>query len=83
MENDTKYECCVCLEEKWTCYTPCKHLICLHCLVKIVNKNCPLCKVDLTLELPVQLSDIIKNTNIDVDKKIDINDTNDFPPLGQ
>ena len=81
---ETHYECCVCLEEVWTAYTPCRHLLCLGCLLKLVNKKCPLCKSDLTAKLPAVFLDIVKKSSIEEDKnKIDINDEDDFPPLGQ
>ena len=80
---DSHYECCVCLEELWTAYTPCRHLLCLNCLLKLVNKICPMCKADLTEKLPKPFLDIVKDSSIEDKNKIDINDEHDFPPLGQ
>ena len=37
-------ECCVCLEDLWVSQTPCKHLICIRCLIKLTKDECPICE---------------------------------------
>jgi hypothetical protein len=44
MENENKDDkCCVCLDYTET-KTPCGHILCIPCWIKIKNKRCPLCR---------------------------------------
>ena len=37
-------ECCVCYENNNLLTTECNHKICLHCLIKLKNIECPYCR---------------------------------------
>lgn len=50
-------ECPICfepLENKIYTITPCKHVLCLHCLLKLKKKQCPMCRFDLQKMIPTQ-----------------------------
>ena len=71
-------ECCVCLEGKWLITTPCHHLICLGCLIKLQKDSCPICRANLKDKLPEDVKNFfgIKSQN-----RLNIYDNNEFPEL--
>lgn len=73
-------ECCICMEKSWICRTDCMHYICVTCLVQI-NKECPICRKDLSDNLPNILKPIAKMNKRKVNKNINIYDNSDFPEL--
>ena len=78
-------DCSICLEnDKWTCITPCKHNICLFCLLDIEKKICPICRCDLLEKLPEKIKNVVNIENYKNKKKdsnFDINNNHDFPSL--
>ena len=79
-------ECIICLENKiYITYTSCKHALCVDCLFHMKNMLCPMCRKDLSNELPLIVKDNILN-NLSKNDKVNIsnlqlNDQYEFPPL--
>ncbi len=71
-------ECMVCLEQMWLTKTPCKHVICIGCLVKLQKDECPYCRNKLFAYLPKCLQEIagMKKRN-----GLNLNNLDDFPSL--
>ena len=70
-------ECCVCLEDKYVFTTPCKHLLCVNCLIKLKKLECPYCRSKLK-----GLGDeFMKERTSYHNPVLDFNEE-DFPPLG-
>ena len=79
MEKNKLIECSVCLENNWLTHTPCNHPICLACLFKLTNDQCPLCRQPLLHSLPEVVKPYLK---FNQKKNIfDIHDQNQFPDL--
>ena len=56
------YKCKNCDKEKYTILNlSCKHQICLSCLIKLTNIECPICHKNLVNDIPKEIIDIIKN----------------------
>ena len=70
-------ECCVCFEKLWIVNTPCNHHICLDCLLKLKNDECPLCRSKLISKLPKKVKTFFKIN----DNKLNIFDRDEFPSL--
>lgn len=70
-------ECCVCLESYYVCLTPCKHPICIGCLLKINKLHCPICRRILE-HLPINFKNKYNQIH---NGPIRINDVEEFPPL--
>lgn len=50
-----KMECPVCFELLGTCIEtrlPCKHSVCLRCLLKLPSPRCPMCRTDVSRHIP-------------------------------
>ena len=78
-------ECIICLESKfYVSKTSCNHNLCIDCLFKLKQMTCPMCRKDLSNELPNIVKDNIMR-NIDKNKNkinsINLNDNYEFPPL--
>ena len=58
-------ECCVCYNKNTLLLTKCNHNICIHCLLKLYKKECPMCRKKFD-NLPIKINKIIE----DNDKKI-------------
>ena len=58
-----KLECIICLDSKfYVSKTSCNHNLCIDCLFKIRQMYCPMCRKDLSNELPNIVKDnIIRN----------------------
>ena len=83
--NDSKNtlksdDCCVCFGKEWVCRTKCKHYVCLNCLIQI-EKNCPLCRRDISGNLPVFLRSISKMWDEKTNPDLNIYDSGQFPHL--
>ena len=81
-----KLECIICLEYKfYVSKTSCNHNLCIDCLFKIRQMYCPMCRKDLSNELPNIVKDnIIRNiekNNNNITTSINLNDNYEFPPL--
>ena len=80
-----KLECIICLDSKfYVSKTSCNHNLCIDCLFKLKKMICPMCRKDLSYELPNIVKDHIlrnieKNNNIST--SINLNDDYEFPPL--
>lgn len=51
--------------------TKCKHNICLHCLLKLVKLECPMCRHKLD-NLPLKIIEIIENKHNPKPEGIDL-----------
>ena len=80
-------ECIICLESKnYVTTTSCNHNLCVDCLFRIKEMICPMCRKDLSKELPSIVKDNIikkkqenkKQTN---NNSLHLNDDYEFPPL--
>ena len=58
------------------CITKCNHTLCLLCLIKLKQYLCPICRNDISDEIP---SIVTKKTS--QKKKFDITNINEFPSL--
>ena len=84
-----KIECIICLENKqYICITSCNHHICVDCLFRLKDTICPMCRKNLSDELPSKVKNniiernLLENTNKRLDTSvIAINDEYEFPPL--
>ena len=77
-----KLECIICLEKKfYVSKTGCNHDICIDCLFHLKEMSCPMCRSDLTDELPLIVKDHIQGKNKTKKRGIPINDEYEFPPL--
>lgn len=77
-------ECCVCLENEWVSQTPCKHFICIKCLIKLKKDECPICRKKILSKLPTLVKNVIytkEKTVKNISPVIDTNDLYQFPPL--
>jgi hypothetical protein len=70
-------ECCVCLDDKYVFTTPCKHLLCVNCLIKIKKLECPYCRKKLE-GLSKEFIDKRNSYHYPV---LNLNNEEDFPPL--
>tara|TARA_B100001758_G_C17870173_1_gene333432 strand:+ start:276 stop:491 length:216 start_codon:yes stop_codon:yes gene_type:complete len=70
-------ECCVCLEDKYVFKTPCKHLLCVNCLIKLKKLECPYCRN----KLEGLGEEFIKKRTSYHNPVLNFNEE-DFPPLG-
>lgn len=76
-------ECPVCFGTHWVLKTPCKHLLCLKCLVKLRKDECPSCRKPLHYLLPTEIQRITTmNGPVTKSEGLNINNYNDFPELG-
>ena len=74
-------ECQICFGEGWVVYTPCRHLLCLNCLVKLRKDECPTCRRPLLNSLPVEIQGIL-TMNPKPAQGLNVNSHEDFPALG-
>ena len=70
-------ECCVCFENDWVSKTPCKHLICIKCLLKLKKDECPMCRRELFSKLPMSIKNLISITKEPIREISNIIDTTD------
>jgi len=81
-------ECPVCFDKQWLVRTPCKHSICLKCILDLRNNECPYCrKKDIFNDLPANIKMLTKMFSEKSGKKqetkvVNIDNYYDFPPLG-
>ena len=80
--------CPICFKEKkglFTIKTPCEHIFCLQCFLKLRDLKCPLCRNELKNGLPGFLVNYYQNKknieSIHLRNIIDINDEHEFPQL--
>ena len=60
-----KLECIICLDSKfYVSKTSCNHNLCIDCLFKIKQMNCPMCRKDLSYELPNIVKDNIIQSQV-------------------
>jgi len=66
--------------------SPCNHVFCLNCTLKLNSTLCPLCRTDNKNSFPIKLLNLIKKNDRDnqfrVSSTPNIHNINDFPPLG-
>ncbi len=75
-------ECQICFGEQWVVKTPCKHLLCLSCLLQIRKDMCPTCRRPLLTSLPPEIQRILPmNTQVVKSGILNINNREDFPSL--
>ena len=85
-------DCPICLTKatnEFKIKTPCDHVFCLRCFLKLKNTICPLCRSNFKDKLPGPLKihfkhkEEMEKINIPViPVPVDINDEHEFPPLG-
>jgi hypothetical protein len=56
-------KCSICYENSSNIRFICSHIICLECITKCMNTLCPICRKDLSNEVPKKIKDIILNNN--------------------
>lgn len=86
-------ECPICYEElqnRIFCIMPCKHKICLVCIVKMKTKTCPICRNDLSNLIPKEFEYMCTTTQNHVHYQNNHSNQNqnvfsedDFPPLSR
>ena len=86
MDKKLKLECIICLDQKlYVCKTGCNHSICIDCLFRLKKMECPMCRGDLSNELPNIVKDFILKksnmTNSINNNNLHLNDDYEFPPL--
>lgn len=78
-------ECCICFNNSYMTKTNCNHSICVNCLMDLRKIECPMCRRNLTRELPERLLQylLIKNKKVKETKPfyMVMNDLGEFPPL--
>ena len=75
-------ECPVCFYKDWLVKTPCKHNICIQCLIKLRKDECPTCRRVLSGSLPIEFKRIMTIYEKELDsKELNINNYEDFPSL--
>lgn len=75
-------ECPICFGTYWVVRTPCKHLLCLTCLIKLRKDECPTCRKKLYHLLPIEIQRIITMSNLNEKTgELNINNHQDFPEL--
>ena len=52
-------ECPICFNSLWLLLTPCKHNICLQCLLKLRKDECPTCRGLFYNQLPIEIQRIM------------------------
>lgn len=81
-------ECPICFDKQWLVKTPCKHSICLKCILDLRNNECPYCrKKNIFDSLPTSIKTLTKMFSKNNDNKpktsvVNIDNYYDFPPLG-
>lgn len=73
--------CGICFGNQWILKTPCQHILCLECLLKLRKDECPYCRKPLFLSLPIKIRQVLKNSYAK-NNTLDINDPDEFPSLG-
>lgn len=54
--------CCICLNNNFiNCKLSCNHILCIECLLTLVEPICPFCNKNIKKELPENLLKIIQN----------------------
>lgn len=85
MDKKIKLECLICWDKKfYVSKTGCNHSICIDCLFHLKKMECPMCRSDLSNELPNIVKDYIlkkKINNKNINNKLQLNDNYEFPPL--
>lgn len=89
-------ECPICYEElqkRIFCITPCRHKICLVCIVKMKTKSCPICRNDLSNLIPKEFEYMrtttqnqnhhIHSNQIHSNQNQNVFSEDDFPPLSR
>ena len=63
--KSTKLECCICYEKfkSYVIKTKCKHVMCLNCLVQLRKAECPMCRANISHDLPDKIVNIINNNS--------------------
>ena len=78
-------ECCICYEKHYITKTNCRHCICVNCLMVLRSLKCPICRRDLSKELPKNLLNFLKSKNSTKPEKrpmyLRLMDPEEFPPL--
>ena len=74
-------ECPVCFNSHWLTQTPCKHSICLNCLIQLRKDECPSCRQPLFYSLPLEIKRIVSMTKTPYTGSLNINDYDQFPSL--
>ena len=75
-------ECPICFNKDWVIRTPCKHHICIQCLIKLRKDECPTCRRVLSGSLPIEFKRIMTIYENELDsKELNINNYEDFPSL--
>ena len=76
-QDNPNRECPICFENNYImCITKCHHTLCLLCLIKLKQYLCPICRNDISDEIP---SIVTKKPS--QKKKFDITNINEFPSL--
>lgn len=63
-------ECCICYDSSGIYKTKCNHQICLDCVLKLKNLNCPYCRIKLNLPKKIEKLILDNNSKISKNHKI-------------
>jgi hypothetical protein len=77
-------ECPVCFGNQWLTQTPCRHTICLNCLLQLRKDECPSCRGNIWYSLPKTLQNIVTMPNRNRNHRsqsLNIHNHEDFPSL--
>jgi Holliday junction resolvase RusA-like endonuclease len=83
-------ECPICLTDDINTFkitTPCKHVFCLECFIKLKQYTCPTCRNDFQNILPKNIKDIINKNSSHSDGisinniAVDVDNLIEFPFL--
>ena len=72
-------DCCICFGKQWLTITPCKHTLCLECLIQLRSDECPLCRSKIISKLPDKVKSFFKLID---NTRLNIFDSDEFPALG-
>lgn len=75
-------ECPVCFGREWVTTTPCRHPICIECLLHLPKNECPSCRGEILSRLPSSLRSVVKmNPEKPIRETLNIFSQEQFPSL--
>ena len=69
LPSNDDLECPICMEDSQMtirAVTPCGHGMCLRCLLRCVDRRCPLCRTDLRPHLPEREATLLDEPLLDM-----------------